>query len=265
MQEEKTGFIEQFLIACFQPSRYGKLVKNRKSTITIYTVVLLIFLVFIENGIPFAAWNVSVGGMRNMILNGIPAFYLENGEMHCDKKLDFLINGVVHIRLDASEDEFTGADLSSTYTQEVLISRTNILLRSSGQVGTIKLSDLSTTRFDNQSLADSLPGIRILIVIYFLVSFFIKAIEYLFMALVYAVICRNSVKTPVGDTVSYSECFVIALYAKTLFGIIYSVNAALDMPISGMLLVMLSVLVTMGIVNRAQAAILGIDYKSRRR
>ena len=35
------------------------------------------FLVFIENVIPFAAWTASVGGFENLFLERIPGFTLE--------------------------------------------------------------------------------------------------------------------------------------------------------------------------------------------
>ena len=78
-QESKIGFLWQYVIACIHPSQYKELIKKKKGAFVGYVAVLVMFLVLIENVIPFAAWTASVGGLENLVLNRIPKFTLEKG------------------------------------------------------------------------------------------------------------------------------------------------------------------------------------------
>ena len=64
---------------CLHPSQYKELIKKKKGAFVGYVAVLVMFLVLIENVIPFAAWTASVGGLENLVLNRIPKFTLEKG------------------------------------------------------------------------------------------------------------------------------------------------------------------------------------------
>ena len=59
-QESKIGFLWQYVIACIHPSQYKELIKKKKGAFVGYVAVLVMFLVLIENVIPFAAWTASV-------------------------------------------------------------------------------------------------------------------------------------------------------------------------------------------------------------
>ena len=56
-QESKIGFLWQYVIACIHPSQYKELIKKKKGAFVGYVAVLVMFLVLIENVIPFAAWT----------------------------------------------------------------------------------------------------------------------------------------------------------------------------------------------------------------
>ena len=94
-QESKIGFLWQYVIACIHPSQYKELIKKKKGAFVGYVAVLVMFLVLIENVIPFAAWTASVGGLENLVLNRIPKFTLEKGYFQSESPIDFTIGGVV--------------------------------------------------------------------------------------------------------------------------------------------------------------------------
>ena len=262
MQEEKTGFLEQYYIACSRPSQYHKtLMKNSRSALVKYLVVLCLFLTFLDTVIPFAAWDVSVGGMKNLILRGIPSFSLKDGVFQSEEPLDFTLGNSTHIKVDSKEKEFTSQDIDSDYIQEFLISRTNILVSADYSVREIKLSDMKSFTLDNQSLVDFLPFIRATIGLTMLITVLVKIVEYLFVAAFFALFCRGSVRNDEGKMVSMKEAFVIAIYAKTLFAIINSIDAALGGILPATLLIIANVFVTMMYISRAEMKILGVDSK----
>ena len=195
-QESKIGFLWQYVIACIHPSQYKELIKKKKGAFVGYVAVLVMFLVLIENVIPFAAWTASVGGLENLVLNRIPKFTLEKGYFQSESPIDFTIGGVVHIKADSSVEEFKESDFKSDYVQ------------------------------------------------------------YLLVALAFALICRGSVRTTEGKIVSMAESFYIAVYARTLAAVIGSANIALGYMIDSFVLMIVTVFITMGFIMRGEISVL---------
>ena len=145
-QESKIGFLWQYVIACVHPSQYKELIRKKKGAFIGYISVLIMFLVFIENVIPFAAWTASVGGFENLFLERIPGFTLEKGEFHSESPIDFTIGGVVRVKADSSVEQFKESDFQSDYVQELLVGKKNILIKmpSGKQVISLKTGGLIT-------------------------------------------------------------------------------------------------------------------------
>ena len=157
-QESKIGFLWQYVIACIHPSQYKELIKKKKGAFVGYVAVLVMFLVLIENVIPFAAWTASVGGLENLVLNRIPKFTLEKGYFQSESPIDFTIGGVVHIKADSSVEEFKESDFKSDYVQELLVGKKNILIKMPGGNQQIVLSQFKNWKLNNKGLAEMLPA-----------------------------------------------------------------------------------------------------------
>ena len=257
-QENKVGFFEQYLIACFHPLQYKKLLHKKKGALAGYFCVLIFFLVFLESILPFAAWNVSVGGLENLFLNRIPKFSLENGQLQSESAYSFTIGGVLNVKVNSDVEEFEKSDLNEKYVEEILIGKKSLLVKSPSSVQTISFSQFPQLIFNNKNLAEMIPVIYLLLAIYGIMLMISKAVQYLFVALVFALICRGSVRTEDGKVVSMGQSFRISLYAKTIFAIIGSVNVALGYLVNSFLLIILSVMVTMGWIIRAEMSVLGL-------
>lgn len=149
------------------------------------------FLVLIENVIPFAAWTASVGGLENLVLNRIPKFTLEKGYFQSESPIDFTIGGVVHIKADSSVKEFKESDFKSDYVQELLVGKKNILIKMPGGNQQIVLSQFKNWKLNNKGLAEMLPAFYMFLVFYLVVLLITKAVQYLLVALAFALICRE--------------------------------------------------------------------------
>lgn len=255
-QESKIGFLWQYVIACIHPSQYKELIKKKKGAFIGYISVLVMFLVLIESVIPFAAWTASVGGFENLLLNGIPKFTLEKGQFQSESPIDFTIGGVVRIKADSSVKQFKESDLKSAYVQELLVGKKNILIKTPSGNQSIKLSQFKNWKLDNQGLVEMLPALYMFLAFYLVVLLITKAVQYLLVALAFALICRGSVRTTDGKIVSMSEAFYIAVYARTLAAIIGSVNAALGYMVDSMILMIVTVFITMGFIMRGEISVL---------
>lgn len=255
-QESKIGFLWQYVIACVHPSQYKELIRKKKGAFIGYISVLIMFLVFIENVIPFAAWTASVGGFENLFLERIPGFTLEKGEFHSESPIDFTIGGVVRVKADSSVEQFKESDFQSDYVQELLVGKKNILIKMPSGKQVISLSQFKNWRLNNQGLVEMLPALYMFLAFYLVVLLITKAVQYLLVALAFALICRGSVRRSNGKMVSMAESFYIAVYARTLAAIIGSVNAALGYRIDSMILMIVTVFITMGFIMRGEISVL---------
>ena len=255
-QESKIGFLWQYVIACIHPSQYKELIKKKKGAFVGYVAVLVMFLVLIENVIPFAAWTASVGGLENLVLNRIPKFTLEKGYFQSESPIDFTIGGVVHIKAESSVEEFKESDFKSDYVQELLVGKKNILIKMPGGNQQIVLSQFKNWKLNNKGLAEMLPAFYMFLVFYLVVLLITKAVQYLLVALAFALICRGSVRTTEGKIVSMAESFYIAVYARTLAAVIGSANIALGYMIDSFVLMIVTVFITMGFIMRGEISVL---------
>lgn len=255
-QESKIGFLWQYVIACIHPSQYKELIKKKKGAIVGYVAVLVTFLVLIENVIPFAAWTASVGGFENLFLNRIPKFTLEKGHFQSESPIDFTIGGVIRVKADSSVEEFKESDFKSDYVQELLVGKKNILIKMPGGNQQIVLSNYKNLRLNNAGLVEMIPALHMFLIVYLVVLLITKAVQYLLVAVAFALICRGSVRTAEGKVVSMAESFYIAVYARTLAAIIGSVNVALGYIIDSLILMIVTVFITMGFIMRGEISVL---------
>ncbi|MCD8018175.1 MAG: DUF1189 domain-containing protein [Clostridiales bacterium] len=255
-QDNRVGFFERYFIACFQPGKYKTLINDKMGKHVCYTIVLLLFMLLVDTVIPVGAWVASVGGLKNLFLNRLPEFTLDDGEFEMSMPLSFTIGGTIRIEIDSDVEEYTDSDYNTDYTEEILISRSNVLIRVSENVTEIKFSTLSDIFLDNEGLAGAIPLIIASLIFYFIISLVTKGAQYLILAVGFGLLCRSSFRTENGQVVSVKEAILIALYAKTLFGILSSVNICLGYLISSFWVTIISVMVIMGYIYRAEISIL---------
>ena len=73
----------------------------------------------------------------------------------------------------------------------------------------IVLSQFKNWKLNNKGLAEMLPAFYMFLVFYLVVLLITKAVQYLLVALAFALICRGSVRTTEGKIVSMAESFYI--------------------------------------------------------
>lgn len=251
-QENQIGFFGQLKIACFRPGKYKALLEKNAGSHIRYFTVLFLFLVFVETVIPFAAWDVSVGGLENLFLNRVPEFHLAEGEMNMASPISFDIGGVLHVTVNSDKEEFSAKDYKEEYQEEFLISKTNIMIKIGQNISDVKLNSLKDVVMTNQELVEMIPFIRGMLVIYFVLALLSKAIQYIFVALMFGLFCRSGVRNADGRFLSVREAFVIGLYAKTIFAIFTSLNICLGYLISSFWMMMISVAGTIDYIYRAE-------------
>ena len=255
-QENQVGFFRRYFIACFQPGKYKLLLEKKTGSHVIYMILLVAFLLIVDTLIPFGAWMTSVGGFRNLFLNRLPAFTLEDGTFEIESPISFEIGQAIRVERNPDVEKYTKKDFEEEYQEEILVSRTNVLIRAGERGSDLQLSSLGNMYLDNQVLTAAIPALMVMLVFYFLIMFASKAVQYAVVALVYGLICRVGVRSPEGKTISIGDSFWIAVYAKTLFAIIASVNSSLGYPVSSFWVSVISIVIVMSYMFKAEVSVL---------
>lgn len=256
MQENRSGLFHQYFIACFQPSNYKVLLNKKNRSHVLYVVLLMFFLVVIDTVIPISAWTVSVGGLKTLFLERVPSFTLENGKFQMEQPLSFTLGQAIRVEMDSGVKVYRQSAFQEEYQEEILVGSTNVLVRAGSRMTEISLDSLKGIRMDNHSLVSMIPSIKAMFFMYCAFSLFFKAVQYVVIALIFGMICRVGVRSPDGRFVSSGEAFLIAFYAKTLFAIISSINACLGYMISSFWMTMISVMIIMSYIYRAEVSVL---------
>ena len=261
-EQEPMNFVTQYLTACFRPSRYRDLIEDKKHSLAAYVLVLCFFLLFIENILPFLAWVASVGGMKNLILNELPAFRIENGVMTCKTPLSLSIGDACTVKVDTNVDAYAVDDLAEEYTA-FYFSRTNMAVKNATMNRVIPYSDFGSQVIDNNYLVSMLPMFYVSMFITTGLLYLTTLGQYIFLSLFFALLCRGLLRDPGGDRLPFMTTFAITIYARTLCSLISAVGQVLGLPVHSILAEVLMVALTMTYIFRGQASVLKMDFKKR--
>lgn len=216
IQKRKLKFIEQIRIALSKPLWYKSLLQQSIGKHICYFLILLILITVIRFVIPCTAYLQSVGGLKNLIYNGIPGFSFENGVLQVDTPVDIEQNGV-RIIIDTSVDAYTvedaqskAAEMGDSMNIVYMISRTNAVNNISSV--TYDLSLMNGITINNDVVYQAAP---IYLIFYGIFSFIGNIIAYLISALFFALfgyLMNRALKL----NLKFGQIYVIALYAKSV-------------------------------------------------
>lgn len=213
--EEKISFIEQIRIALSKPLWYKTLFQQPLGKHIRYFFALLILITVIRFVIPVTAYLQSVGGLKSLIMDRIPAFSLENGVLSVDNRLDIEQNGIRFV-IDTDVERYTVEDakkLAEEMETEVpvvyMFSQSNLVSNVNG--AELPFSSLGPLVINNQSIYNIAP---IYLLIYGSLFFVYQILSYLFSALLFSLFGYLLSKA-LNLNLRFAQIYVITLYAKS--------------------------------------------------
>ncbi|MBR5047329.1 MAG: DUF1189 family protein [Eubacterium sp.] len=249
-------------ISFFKPSRYKELLSLKRRLLVGFVIIVTFLSFALETLIPFLAWDVSVGGLNNMVANGIPAFSLEEGVLEMESPIEIKMTGLIYIKADSSVEAILSEDVNLDYPEVILISKTNMMIKNSGMVYEIKFSDVKQT-INNQSLLNIMPLAKVMVVITFILTYLTKVAGYMISVLFFAFISRTMARDKEGRTVPFKTALVFAIYARAPFVLLSGINSCLGNLISPIWIIFLGVFMTMHFIFVAEKAELGIEDRRK--
>lgn len=269
-QENKIGFFGQYIIALTKPSRYKELLKKNSRSRVCYVLLLALVLFILKTGIHFIAWDMSVGGIKNLVMNGLPSFTFSNGILTTEYPVDMTFNNELRILIDSNVEQYETKDIeeygvigtetsdtmdiTTKYYDVILISKNNAVMKLGSRLFILDFSDFKNVTLDNSVLTQYLSVAKVIIGITFLLSYLVEIGGYLLMSALYALIGRMRIRGESTRLLSFHDAFCFAVYAKTLFALLGAVNASLGYFIPIEIQYIVAVFVTMTFMIKAQIA-----------
>ncbi len=243
-EQQKIGMIDQFIFAVAKPKEYKKLMSLKVFKVVLYTLLLTFLLTVMSYGIPTAGWLLSYQGVEGFFKNQIPAFTFADGKLNMESEIVIEQEGVNRIIVDTSKEKVGESDLKKDYMQQIVVSKTNMLVSSMNTVSEVDFGQLGNIRFDKSSLSEVVPLVYISLLLVFGIQFVFMLCEYSMSAFFYGLIAMlymsmGGKELPLGDAVK------AAIYAKPLAAVVGAVNTVMGSFIPSSMWGFLSLFATM--------------------
>lgn len=250
-QQHKLNFFEQIAYAVGRPMQYYRLTKVSGARLTVFVFLFILITSLISNAHMF--YNIfGPNGVTSIVRKALPEFELSNGELYVSERYEETV-GDTYVLIDTNVASFSESDIDKSYTQVLLVSRSNILFYQLGTIQETKFSDLYGFHFDNNTL-ETLKPFFVLIMIVVAVFIYLFDVGWYFLtALLYSLIGMivNSVK---NANLTYSTVFKTAIYSKVTICILFTLTDLLPISIpllvkTGVGLIATSLYVIYGIIS----------------
>ena len=251
---EKFTMADCFITAMFLPKEYKKLLKQKTGRIVCYLLLLVFLAAFIQYAIPTLGAIAGMGGIKNIILNEIPEFSFENGELNVAEKIEKEESGVYFI-VDTSVDQFTKDDVPADALEVILVGKRNVLVYNDvtgmGGVAQNMPFDLyKEMSFNNQTIADLSVWFYMGLFSLFVMMFVMLLIEYLISALFYGGFLYFITK-PIMKDINFGIVYKIVLFAQSIGAIVAAVTYCIGTATFVMVGSIFRVVTTVVIMNKA--------------
>lgn len=229
---EKITVADRFLIAMFSPKEYGKILKEKTNKAVWFTILLIFLCTMIRYVIPTVALIAGMGGMKDIIINEVPEFSLENGEFTLEKRIekDDELSGV-YVLIDTDVKKFTNDDVPNGVVEAVLISKTNMLVYNeytgfTGETQEALFSEWKDITIANKTIIDNVGFVYFGIVIMLISMYFFELGKYLMMGLFYSLFMLVYVKMFMLPT-SFGQVFKTSVYAQAIGTLVYAITCCI--------------------------------------
>lgn len=254
--ENKMSMADRFVTAMFLPKEYSKLLQLKTSKVAGYLVLLLFLIAFIQYAIPALGALAGMGGVKDIILNQIPEFSLENGVFELgevyEKKDE---NMGVYILVDTSKKTVSKEDVPEDMMEAILVSKNNMIVYNNvtglgSNYAEEKFATYKDITINNQTIADASGVIYFILGCVFVILLIGVVVKYFFMALFYSVIMYLLSKTMMMD-LTFGRVYKIALFAMSIGAIVVAVSYCINSPLFILASSGFNMLITVIIMNKA--------------
>lgn len=254
-KEEKLSLTDRFITAMFLPKEYGKLLRLSGGRIIQFLVLLILLVSVIRYAVPALGAIAGMGGMKDIIMNRLPAFSLEKGSFTLEKEVDWAdeVSGV-YLLVDTDTKEFQKEDVPENMVEAILVGQDNLLFYNQvpgigGMVQEMKWKDMGDFTLNNEILAEHSYVIYMMLLSMFVFLYIAEMIKYAVSGLLYAAVMLLLVRTLMLE-LSFAQVYKTAIFAQTVGAIVNAVMYCINIPVLILAGSSFSMLVTVMLMNR---------------
>ena len=216
--------------------RYPSFLNNKKGKVFLYLMLLTLVYFICAYIVPFVSFELSTGGIKQVILENVPDFSLENGTFHIDTPINYEESGTLVV-VDTSASNWTAAydtsdweDALSDYSRALIADQCNMIFKDEGQVQVFSFADLGIEHFTRDTLISFLPFVGLILIVAFIFLYFWHLLLYLLGALIVALI-GMIICSCMHYKLTYGQLILLSIYAKTLSLLVKAVLNLFDVSI----------------------------------
>ena len=230
--KKNVGVLDIFVTSIIGIKRLAVMcVENSRKFIS-YVVFIAFLVSLVSFAVPTMSRIYSFGGFKNLFLNEIPEFKVENEMLKADKKFEMRLKDMF-IVADTDKNEFTSKDFDYTGIYLTFGSRRVKMVsyteiegnKSYNEIYSYPVSMLFPNGMNNEQLAAMSPVIYMVIVFVFVFQAIISAVKYLFFALLYAFFTRSTTAITKLN-LTFKDAFHLCFYAETIGILLTNINSS---------------------------------------
>lgn len=219
------NIFKELILSIYSYKSYGEFLKNKKSKVFLFAIVLMFFYFLFYMPVPFAFNMITAGTFAEQIEDALPEFELKDGYLWMEEPYEY-DDGREYICIDTDpEYVFYNADEIGEYlygyTRAILMDSEKMILKSNGVIRELYFTDLEL-ELNKQSLINLAPFIYLIVGITMVLSYLWMTALFFFGVLFVALI-GMIVASCMNYQLTFGQSYLLGIYARTLPLIIKSV------------------------------------------
>lgn len=212
------NIFKEMAFSIYNYGSYKEFLKNKKSKVFGFGMLLMLFYFLITMIIPVAKTQIIEGSFAYQFSENIPEFELSDGELWVDGVFEYE-GGGSYIYIDTDPQYFLyGADRMKEYlygyTQAVLMDSEKIIVKSEGQVQELYFSDLDFT-FSKDDLMKLVPFMYLLLVALMIIAFVWMSALF-FFGVLFVALLGMIVASCMKYQLTFGQLYLLGIYSRTL-------------------------------------------------
>lgn len=253
-KKERFTMVDQIAVAVSAPGSYNKLTDLRLGRNIAYFIILIFLLAFMRMGISTIVYISNIGGFKNLILNTVPEFSVEDGVLTMADKIELNIGEDVIMYVDTSVEEISIDDLSDSEKVCMAFGQKNVIvaLKSSTysqEYLNVAISEMLYDGMNNQTLSELVPVIYITLGIMFFCTMAGQMVSVLFMALIIFIVARV-MAGKLGNKLSPGKVYLICMYSLSLPMLLMRANEAVGYLLPSSFAYIIGICISLSFVGR---------------
>lgn len=213
------NIFKELAFSMYRFESYQSFLKNKKLKTFCYGLLILAIYFTLSIAIPFARFQMTTGGIGNIVDNYLPDFALERGEMWIEEPFLFE-EGDMYVEIDTTEGKYFDdaskmKSFLNQYRQVILIDSEKVIIKDGADIQSLYFSDVSGESFTKADIMEFMPMVDVIIgaVLVFLFFWFLALF---FFGVLWLALLGLAIASFVKVRLTFGQVYKLAIYSRTL-------------------------------------------------